>query len=1011
MHALLTDLDYAELNDTNVNAFFDEIERLQSMINDIYNVSEQSKSEQIILNADANFDDISLLSMYYNNVRCITNKKNICMKIDLSPYKILCFIETWLTSQQSNSVYFPKQFNVFRCDRTNSQRRSGGVALLVHVTLISRQIKLKPCECECLAIEIKLEPKPLLVYVLYMREFNLVIANQHHKHIEELTLNFPNHQVLVLGDFNIHSIGWIHNETSTHYTPIDIASHNTSYHRNVAEFLSKMESLPLYQLSNMKNVASNVLDLVFVNELKNVKVCEDQNTIIEFSQQDKYHIPYEITIEYCKNRLIKQNERIEVFYYTKGNYDRMCQQLDNINFAHEFNQMDVDSAFEHFQRIMNELLIKNVPKKSITLNSKRPKWWTRHWQRLKNRRDKMYKRRQKGGSTDEYTEALHRFNELNDKLFKSYIDNVQNNISSNPSEFWNFAKLRNKSSSYPNEMYYLDRNAASPQETVDLFADFFETIYDDKDEKWSFNDVFNQLPTSREINVTLFDIEAAINSIKWKSSIGPDEITPFIIKKCIDAIVWPIWLLFQKTFDSGRIPDKLKLSRVVPVHKKGDKKDVQNYRVIAISSVILKIFEKAVKFKLNQIIEPQLSSAQHGFREKRSVSTNLMNLSIMAHETFARGTQIDIFYGDFKNAFDRVWHKRLIEKMARYNIGIVTAKWLCEFIIGRTSYVKIGNATSRTYVTMSGVPPGSVLGPSMFSIFIDDLEDVMEHTKLLLFADDVKLLKKISTIDDTIMLQNDINNLQKWSENNHLYLNNQKCAIFTASRRKSHIKINYKIGDHLIERKEEIRDLGILLDQRLSFSHHIEQITAHARQMIGYIKSVSNGNFSIVTQKILYLAYVRSKLEFASVIWNPYQEIYKDDIESIQKQFVIYLLENRKRAESFRITPYVDRCKTLNIQPLELRRNIADILFAYDIHVFNINDEYLKSKFVRNQSVRALRNFQCLEVQFYHTDYLKYQPISRLIKLINKYIQNIEQTNSREIFKKIILKELVLEFK
>lgn len=125
------------------------------------------------------------------------------------------------------------------------------------------------------------------------------------------------------------------------------------------------------------------------------------------------------------------------------------------------------------------------------------------------------------------------------------------------------------------------------------------------------------------------------------------------------------------------------------------------------------------------------------------------------------------------------------------------------------------------------------------------------------------------------------------------------------------------MDNHEIERKQEIRDLGVLLDRRFAFGHHIEQVTIKCRQIIECIKRYTNENFTKDTQRILYLAYVRSRLEFASTIWNPYVNIYIDDIESIQKQFVIYLLESRRNAPSFRLSPYVDRCKLVGLQSLK----------------------------------------------------------------------------------------------
>lgn len=231
---------------------------------------------------------------------------------------------------------------------------------------------------------------------------------------------------------------------------------------------------------------------------------------------------------------------------------------------------------------------------------------------------------------------------------------------------------------------------------------------------------------------------------------------------CADSIVWPLWLLFQKTFDSGIIPKKLKTSRVVPVFKKGDAKDIGNYRIIAISSIILKIFERAIKIGLSNIIEPLLSNAQHGFRARRSVTTNLLTLSIVAFDSFKNGHQLDIFYGDFERAFDRVWHRRLVEKLSRFGMGVKTAKWLCEFIVDRENYVKIGNATSRRYTSTSGVPAGSILGPILFLIYIDDIVDVIRYAMILLLADDVKIFKEVSSSLCTQRLQKDIDNIIVW---------------------------------------------------------------------------------------------------------------------------------------------------------------------------------------------------------------------------------------------------------
>ena len=268
-------------------------------------------------------------------------------------------------------------------------------------------------------------------------------------------------------------------------------------------------------------------------------------------------------------------------------------------------------------------------------------------------------------------------------------------------------------------------------------------------------------------------------------------------------------------------------------------------------------------------------------------------------------------------------------------------------------------------------------------MFINDLPDVMMHAKMLLFADDSKMYKEISNVNDTERLQTDINNMMRWCDENRMPLNFNKCNIFTASRVDRPIYVNYLMGEHVIERTETIRDLGVLLDRRFSFGDHIEQTTIKCRQLVGCIKRHSYGKLSKAAQRVLYLAYVRSRLEFASVIWSPYQEVYIDDLESIQRQFVIYLLDSRRNATSFRLAPYEDRCKLVKLQSLELRRNLADSLFAFDLFKKTINDVNIHSNFVINDHFYGTRRARLIEEPFYRQDYLRNQPIARMIKYVN----------------------------
>lgn len=186
---------------------------------------------------------------------------------------------------------------------------------------------------------------------------------------------------------------------------------------------------------------------------------------------------------------------------------------------------------------------------------------------------------------------------------------------------------------YPLEMHYNGLKRDQPREIVELFADYSEDLYEKDDEIIDFEDIYKNSPVNpKEIERTMLDIEA---NLEAKDSRGPDELSPIVVKNCMDALVWPLWILYQKTFDRETIPSSLKTSRVVPIcKKKGKRTDVKNYRIVAISSNILKIFEMAMHSKLHMILGSSFSNSQHGFRPRRSVSTNLVNLSITAHDAF-----------------------------------------------------------------------------------------------------------------------------------------------------------------------------------------------------------------------------------------------------------------------------------------------------------------------------------------------------------------------------------------
>lgn len=948
----------------------------------------------------------NLIRIYYENVRSICAKTNIKQRIETSPYEIFCFTETWLKDCDSNESFFPSDYNIYRFDRGSIlSTRGGGVAILVKNTLHSRTLSISHnISCESICVLVTLKPTSLLLYVAYVPpNSEQIVYAKHFEQINELFGNYIDSNVMAIGDWNLRGITWEVNETQTSYVPVNLINHqNSKYFKMASEFLSNMQDLPSFQLSNARNCAGNVLDLVFVNPVTDAVVRTAPASVTESSQTDKFHPP--IVIEMACGVFMKQENRHRfISCYRRGNYGRMSQQIESVNFAHIFHNMDINAAYDYLHEFLIQKTRDNVPVKRITAYPSKPKWWTRELQAKKNRRDKLFKRRhQNADQIEEYRTSVLEFNLLNEAIYEKYVIDVERKLKENPAEFWRFVK-GNHIASYPSTMHYNELNADSPREIADLFANYFESTYAQDETEWTFDETYGTEPENAfDIRITMFDVERAIAKIKEKSCIGPDNIHPIVVKRCADVLIFPLWLLFQKSLECGLLPFKLKQFKVIPLHKKGDKSKVENYRTIAIGSVILKIFEIVVKNKLTKFVEPKLSNNQHGFRQHRSVATNLMNLSIAVHRSFEHGNKLDVFYGDFKRAFDRVCHRLLVAKLSRYGLGRRMAKWIYAFIDGLVATVRMGEISSRNYALCSGVPAGSVLGPVLFLMFIDDIDGSIEHCGTSMFADDIKIWKEIAAQGDSDSMQSDLDSLLAWCNVNRLFFNHEKCYTLTICRSRLANRNDYYLGSHLVERRTEIRDLGVLIDQRFTFISHIEHVIASARQSIGCVKSVSRGKFSIETMKMLYAAYARSKLEFAAIIWDPYQRVYKDDIESVQKSFLLYLLGDSLRRPPYRLAPYKDRCKRVGLQPLAERRQNIDLCMSFDILNDTKFDLNIKNCFVPFNSSRDLRVNRLFIEPRYCNEYSFHQPIARLIRLVNSNCDIFKDVHTRKSFKQKI---------
>ena len=315
---------------------------------------------------------------------------------------------------------------------------------------------------------------------------------------------------------------------------------------------------------------------------------------------------------------------------------------------------------------------------------------------------------------------------------------------------------------------------------------------------------------------------------------------------------------------------------------------------------------------------------QHGFISKRSTCTQLLECIQDWQFEITNKITTDVLYIDFARAFDSVVHSKLLVKLKSYGIGYELLNWFQNFLTGRSQMVVIDGHLSTSVNVISGVPQGSVIGPILFILFVNDIVDILPdsvHCKL--FADDIKLYSSVDISLPINSLHVALDLIVEWANIWQMPINASKCNVLHIGSKFVQSSADYFIKQQKIVRLSEVRDLGILLDDDLRFKHHISQITTKAYQRIAVIfRGFCTRNVTFLIRA--YKTYIRPILEYCTQIWNPYLIGEIIEIEKVQKYYT-------KRLPGMKSLNYNDRLQRLKLESLELRRLKADLMMYYKI--------------------------------------------------------------------------------
>lgn len=939
------------------------------------------------------------LDIIYQNVRGLRTKLNEFNSSLLNcDADIVCITESWLNSNILDAELSDESYNIIRRDRdySLSGTTAGGGCLIAfrHNLTVERlpEFETRLDNVEDLWTRVKLTNSFLYICVTYIKP-NATLNHyiEHLEKVKECILSAElSSQFLVLGDYNLPGISW--NVRTPNGSPTLSYSSAPS-----EELLNTLEFCNFNQINDIQNVNGVILDLVLSNQP--LELIELRRLRHFLQPEDTHHPTLQISLKTDAHYVMEK--QIRKYNFRKANYEAINDELEVTDW-NVLNELELNAAVDNFYSKLNPIIDKFTPLAIFKRNF--PTWYSTDLIRLIREKDRARRKWKRSASDDDYghySELRARSKQLISDCYGKFLIHLQNNMSSNMKIFWSFTKSKRQTNTYPNELLYNGTRSSHPTSMCQMFADYFQTTYSGGSVQSSGDNdpIIHELPTEfNQVTISPGAVESLLSKLDENKHGGPDGIPNIFVRRTCKFLAIPLSIIFNKSINAGSVPDKFKMALVTPIHKKDKKSEVVNYRPVCLLNVFSKVFERLVHDELQDFLVEKLDIHQHGFIKNRSTLTNLTHYVDYITTNLDAGFEVHAVYTDFAKAFDTVNFKLLLSKLRSYGIGGNILKWIESYLANRTLRVAFAGYKSAAFSPPSGVPQGSVLGPLLFNVFINDLGSLLK-CKYLLFADDLKIYICIRSMADSHILQRDLVTLEHWCLRNGLTLNIEKCKFIPFTLKRNPTMATYLLNGTALERVNTIRDLGITFDSKLKFKPHITACLAKSYRMLGFTMRLSQSFSRPKCVELLYNSLVRSQIEYLSPVWSPHQSTYIKDIERLQQKYTrfVYWLTRTP------YTSYINRINHLKLLSLEARRVYFDACLLHDI-IHNANLFELADHLVYRTIDRPNRNnhlFQCRPV---NTSYgLNTNPIRRLQSSYNEMFNhiNIHNINIRQFRKEI----------
>jgi len=843
------------------------------------------------------------MSCLYLNARSLLNKVDIFQAtVQALKPDIIGITESWTSSMILDAELNMEGYDLFRCDRP-IEHRGGGVLLYVSTELEATEFRPSteyPEQVWCRLQEGR--GRSTVIGVCYRTPTEHMYGKSNHSKIRDLMDEISTENFVLMGDFNYPNIQWQEGGG-----PGGGATEDERL------FWDCIEDNFITQHVDVPTRYGSTLDLVLTRDPDVVTSLSDVGKL-----EGMDHTMLQWNLELGMNR---EHLHAEIRDYCKADYEGMRSELNSVRWEEKMGKLQTEDAWSFLRQLIDSLVQTYVPVRKVRkAGKKKPMWMTHNAVKMVKKKHKIF-RKFKTGDHPACKQASKVASCAVRKARRNFENKLAENIKSDNKSFYAYVRSMSRSRVGPGPL--VDENGdvvASAQEMSDRFNGFFASVFtkENEDRIPEVEQCYTGLESEalQDLKITEDMIRGRLSKMRADKAAGDDGISSRLLRELQNELAAPLCILFNKSLQEGTIPEDWRTANVTPIFKKGRRCEIGNYRPVSLTSQISKLMESLIRDAVVEHLERNklIRNSQHGFRGGRSCLSNLLAFLDKVTRSQEEGDSVDVIYLDFAKAFDKVPHGRLRAKLSSHGIQGKVWNWISGWLSNRKQRVCMQGRASTWRPVISGVPQGSVLGPVLFLIFINDLDSGILNW-VLKFADDTKLFSSIPDQLAAERLQHDLDRLVQWSTDWQMSFNVDKCKVMHIGR--NNPKHTYTMEGRDLQEITEETDLGVIVTSDLRSADQCKHAYNRASRMLGMVgRTIHSRAPSILLQ--IYKSIVRPHLEYCSPAWSPYYKKDKEILERVQHRFT-------RMFPKLRELDYMDRLKLLGLWTLEERRNRADL--------------------------------------------------------------------------------------